>query len=265
MLLGCTHLFYYPNKDRTYFNPADFALSPEDVWIKSGEEKIHGWWFASHETPAKGTVLFFHGNAENLSSHYMSMGWLPDSGYNYLIIDYPGYGKSTGEPTPLGCVQAGRDALNWIRKEKDPNPIIYGQSLGGNVALRVAEEEKATGKIRALVLDSTFPSYQKIARGKLSKSWVTWILQPLTYVLISDSGSPKDLKSISPIPTLVFHGQLDQVVEPEYGDMLFTQLNEPKKFISVPEAQHGQVFWVAQGKYRQDFLQFLSDNKGENK
>lgn len=244
-----------------YYNPADFALQPEDVWIDSGKNKIHAWWFSAHQSPAKGTVLFFHGNAENLTSHYMSMGWLPDHGYNYMIFDYPGYGQSTGEPDPENLVQAGQNALNWVRKNKDPRPIIYGQSLGGNVALRVTELEKQSGEIRALVVDSTFPSYQKIARGKLAQSWITWILQPLTYVLVSDRGAPRDLGVISPIPVLLFHAQQDRVVEPEYGDMIFEALKEPKRIIKAAEAGHGQVFWVAQGQYRADFLRFLDENK----
>lgn len=253
---GCSHLFYYPDTQREFFQPEQFLLKKEEVWIDSSVGKLHAWWFPA-QGAAKGTVLFFHGNAENLTSHFASLSWLPGRGYNYLIFDYPGYGKSVGKPTQHTTVESGRAALRWIWANKDKRPIVYGQSLGGNIAMRTVELERNSGQFRALIVDGTFPSYKGIAAKKLRLSYITWLLNPLAYVLVSNSGAPKDLKSISPIPVLVVHGDADAIVEPEFGDQIYQRLGDPKQFLRIPGGQHGQSFWTEGGKYRADFLKFL--------
>ena len=256
---SCTHLFYYPSK-QSYFDPKKFNLIPKDIWFQTEDgEKIHAWLFESARKPALGTILFFHGNAENLSSHFIHLTWLPVEGYNFLIFDYPGYGLSSGKASQKGRVQAGRAAMDWLH-QYDPQPlIIYGQSLGGAIAQRVVLDKKDQVPIKGVILDSTFNSYQGIARKKLSLSWITWILQPLTYVLISDKWKASGLEKISPIPVLVIHGKDDHVVEPEMGERLFEKLNEPKQIWRIDGGQHTDVFWSHQGKYRLQFLKWLAD------
>jgi uncharacterized protein len=253
-------VFYYPKTTEQHYNPKIYKLNYEDVWIESEGKKIHAWWFPAQSEKTLGTVLFFHGNGENLSSHFLNLIWLPILGYNYLIFDYPGYGKSEGETTQKGTVDSGRAALNWIWKNKDPRPIIYGQSMGGAIAMRVIEDEKNNGQFRAVILDSTFKSYKAVASKVLKKSYVTWILHPLAYVLVSNSYAVKDPGHISPIPTLVFHSKQDQVVHPQLGDELFAELKEPKKMIQLERGEHNSVFWIEGGKYREDLLSFLKEH-----
>lgn len=254
LLMGCSSFLYYPRKEQLY-NPARFNLKPEDVYFTNKEQqRLHGWWFASRTQPAKGTFIFFHGNAENLSSHFISLSWLPDEGYNYFIFDYPGYGQSQGEPGPYENVSAGRAALHWVHENKDPSPlIVYGQSMGGIVALRTVVEEKDQLPIKVMIADGTFSSFQRIARKKLATHWLTWLTQPFAYLLLSDRWAP-DVEKISPVPMIVMHGRLDPVVEYEHGERIFSDAKEPKTFIEVPEGHHGDLFWVAKGIYRRKVL-----------
>ncbi len=256
---SCTHLFYYPSK-QLYFDPKKFNLSPKDIWFQTEDgEKIHAWLFESTKKPALGTILFFHGNAENLSAHFIHLSWLPAEGYNFLIFDYPGYGQSSSEASQAGTVQAGRAAIEWLH-QYDPQPlIIFGQSLGGAIAQRVVLDKKDQIPIKGVVLDSTFNSYQAIARKKLSLSWITWILQPLTYVLVSDKWKASEIAKISPVPVLVIHGQSDRVVEPEMGERVYEQLGEPKQIWRIEGGQHTDVFWSHEKKYRPQFLKWLAD------
>ncbi len=256
---ACNHLFYYPTK-QSYFDPKKFNLTQKDIWLQTeGGEKIHAWLFESARKPALGTILFFHGNGENLSSHFIQLSWLPAEGYNFLVFDYPGYGQSSGEASQKGTIQAGYAAIDWLH-QYDPQPlIIFGQSLGGAIAQKVIMDKKDQIPIKGIVLDSTFNSYQAIARKKLSLSWITWILQPLTYVLVSDRWKASALEKISPIPVLVIHGNDDRVVEPEMGERIFEQLNEPKQIWRIPGGQHTDVFWAHQEKYRPQFLKWLAD------
>ena len=145
---SCTHLFYYPS-DQMYYEPKKLGLTPKEVAFDSEDgEKIHAWLFEAKQQPAKGTILFFHGNAENLTAHYVQLSWLPAEGYNYLIFDYPGYGRSSGHATEEGTIKAGYAALKWVH-QYDPRPlIIYGQSLGGAIAQRVILDQKDQIPIR---------------------------------------------------------------------------------------------------------------------
>jgi alpha-beta hydrolase superfamily lysophospholipase len=253
-LMACSSLMYYPRKD-LIVDPAKYNLSREDVYFTNSEnQKIHAWWFASKQKPAKGTWIFFHGNAENISTHFLALSWLPEAGYNYLIWDYPGYGESEGEPDPYHNVISGNAALEWVHQNKDPNPlIVYGQSMGGIVAMRTVIEMKDKIPIRIMIADGTFSSFQRIARKKLAQHWLTWLAQPLAYVTLSDRWAP-DVDRISPVPLLVLHGDQDHVIEPEHGERIFADAKEPKGFIRVPDGSHGNLFWVADRKYRVPIL-----------
>ena len=259
-LVGCSSFFYYPTKNHIFLDPKKIGYEPEDVYFTDvGNRKLHGWWFPSAKKPAKATVVFFHGNAENLSSHFLQLAWLTDSGYNLFIYDFPGYGYSEGKPNPQSCVESGYAAVDWVvnRTSKNEPLVIYGQSLGGIIALRTALDKKSNLNLKLVVADSTFSSFQTIAKGKLSQSWLTWLLQPLSYILLSDNWAPKNLKDLSPIPTLVIHGQLDRGVEPEHGEKIFAELSEPKTIWRIPDGTHIDVYWRHNRKYRTQFLDYL--------
>lgn len=263
-LPGCSSLMYYPKKENIY-DPRKVNLIPEEIFFRNQEnQKLHGWWFESKQQPAKGTWVYFHGNAENISTHFLALSWLPEAGYNYFIFDYPGYGQSEGQPDPYHNVISGSAALQWVHQHKDPRPlIVYGQSMGGIIAMRTAIEEKGKIPMKAVIADGTFSSFQRIARKKIASSWITWLFQPFAYLTLSDRWAP-EVEKISPVPLIVLHGEQDRVIEIEYGEKVFRDAQEPKAFIRVPEAGHGNVFWVAERKYRKlliDQLEKISAEK----
>lgn len=257
MLSGCSSLMYYPSHEK-FFDPQKMNLQEEDVDFKDEDGRsLHGWWFNAKTSQPKGTFIFFHGNAQNLTSHFASMAWLPAKGYNLFIFDYPGYGLSQGLPGPRENVVAGQAAVRWVHKNKDSQPlVVYGQSMGGIVALRTVQELRGEIPLKAVIADGTFSSFQSIARKKLSSSWVTWLFQPLAYVLLSDSWAP-DLLKFKNTPLIVIHGRQDPVVEFEFGQELYNSASLPKTFIEVAEGQHGNLFWVENGKFRDILLGHL--------
>ncbi|MDR4517424.1 MAG: alpha/beta hydrolase [Nitrosomonas sp.] len=260
LLSGCSGLMYYPDTKNQFFDPKAAGYAPEDIFFTdSAQRRLHGWWFPAKKTPAKATIIFFHGNAENLTSHFMHLAWISAENYNLFIFDYPGYGRSEGKPSPKSCVESGHAAVDWVNqhKAKDSPIIIYGQSMGGIIALKTAIDKKSEIDLKLVVADSTFDSFQRIAREKLSHHWLTWPLQPLSYVLLSDRWAPQNLKSLSSVPVLVIHGQQDRTVEPIFGDMIFEKLAEPKTFWKIPDGVHSDVFWGHEHKYRSKFLTFI--------
>lgn len=263
LLSGCMTLFYYPSR-QNFFEPLRVGLLQEEVDFQSSSgDAIHAWWFNSTVKPAKGTIVFFHGNAENISSHFASLAWLPKEGYSYLIFDYPGFGRSSGKPTPKNTMEAGKAAIEWVHNHKDQGPlIIIGQSLGGNIALKSLLDLNGKFPLKAIVIDCSFPSYQKIAAKKLSGSWVTWLLQPLAYVLVSDAYAPKNIDRLAPTPLLVIHGQKDVTVEPEFGDQIYDQAGEPKQIWKIPDGTHGSTFWSHDRIYQAKLVDYFSSLNG---
>ncbi len=260
LLNGCSNLLYYPDDKSRFIDPKAAGYVPENVFFTDvAQRKLHGWWFPAQKTPAKATIIFFHGNAENLTSHFLQLAWVSAGNYNLFIFDYPGFGRSEGKPTPKSCLESGHAAVDWVNTHKveDGPIIIYGQSMGGIIALRTAIDKKAEIDLRLVVADSTFDSFQRIARVKLSHHWLTWPMQPLSYILWSDRWVPESLESLSPVPVLVIHGEEDRTVEPIFGDMIFEKLAEPKVLWRIPEGKHTDVFWGHNYRYRSKFLTFL--------
>lgn len=263
LTVGCSSLLYYPSNIK-YFDPEKLNLKHEAVsFLDADNRRIQAWWFPATTKESKGTFIFFHGNAENMTSHFYAMSWLPDSGYNYLIFDYPGYGISEGKPSPKDNVTSGIAAIEWVQKNKDQRPlIIYGQSMGGIVAVKTFMMVKDKVPVKALISDGSFYSFKKIARYKMSLSWITWIFQPLAYMVLSDEYATKGhFEEIPPVPFLMIHGQKDPVVEPHWSDEMYNLALEPKQLWRIPEATHGDVFWVADKKYRKQLLDYLDNLK----
>jgi len=282
-VIGCSSLFYYPRHDLLY-NPQKLNLMPEDIWIKQDGMQIHAWLFkpqpqdkqnaqgiqgalSAQDKPVtkeneaqstKGTFVFFHGNAENLTSHYLSLVWLLDYNYSFIIFDYPGYGQSEGTPTPESTVKAGKLVLEWVHKNLDSRPLyVYGQSLGGIISLRTVQDLKGQVPVKKLIVDSSFNSYQKIGRRALSRSWITWLFQPLAYILLSDNYAPNKLSMLSPIPLLFIHGDDDRTVESIFSKEMYSEALEPKTLWIIPKSFHGGTFYVNKGEYRAKLIDHL--------
>jgi uncharacterized protein len=261
LVSGCSGIYYLPRlSQKKIFDPSRVALTETvHIALKDGTQ-IHGWWFGAKTAKSLGTVIFFHGNAENLTSHFMNLAWLPWESYNYFIFDYPGYGLSTGEPTPENTVEAGKEALRWVAKNKDSSPlIVFGQSLGGAVAHRSVLDLQKEISFRALILDSTFMSYRSLARKKASEHFITWLFQPVAWLLMSDSFAPEDPMQRAGIPLLVIHGDADRVVPFSEGERVFAESAEPKEFWRIPGGQHSDVFWGHDKVYRKKFVEYLAN------
>lgn len=262
-LVSCTHLFYYPSP-KTFYNPKKMGFEFTEVFFKSTDgTNLSGWFFPAKTKDVKGTILQFHGNAENISTHFISLAWLTKEGYNLFTIDYRGYRKSEGSPSPEGLYQDAIAAITYTKenyiKEKQKF-FIWGQSLGGIVALRAIPDILKKVKIDAVIIESSFSSYQRIAREKLSLSFITWLFQPLAYVLVSDEYSPEGLiKDISPIPIIVIHGTNDRVVPLHHGERIFNEALHPKTLLKIEKARHIQSMFVEKGKHRPAVVKILSE------
>lgn len=260
--LGCAgRLFYFPDRN-VYRLPSQAGLDYEEVRFTARDgTRLHGW-FIPAEGEAIGTVVHFHGNAQNMTAHFSFVAWLPAEGFNLLTFDYRGYGGSDRkEPTRRGLFKDGVAALDYIRHRDDTDPnrvVVLGQSLGGAVALSVVGRKHPDG-VRAVAVDSSFYSYQSMVRDKIALLPVLrWFRWPLSLVVVGNSYSPgRSADDISPIPLLVLHGTEDTVVPYRHGEKLFTKAREPKEFIAVERGRHTEALVLPDDTYRRQLVAFF--------
>jgi pimeloyl-ACP methyl ester carboxylesterase len=259
---SCSHVYYQPQK-KHYVDPAQFKLTYEDVYFPSADKTIlHGWFFSSGGHKPKGTIVHFHGNAQNLSTHFLNLIWLVKEGYDLLVFDYRGYGKSKGEPGQEGIYHDALAAMDkgyeLYIKRKSPKLIIYGQSLGGIISLRALPDFKHVDDVALMVQDSTFSSYTDIGFDVLARRWFLMPFSPLAYVLVSDKyGSYNVLDKIK-TPTLVIVGQKDEVIPQKFGKEIFKKIHPTKKWLwKLPNGGHIDIFHHDKGIYRKMFLDLV--------
>ncbi len=262
LLSSCSHVYYQPMKPH-YIDPAQIKLKYEDIYFASKDgTKLHGWFFSSGLQKPKGTLVHFHGNAQNLSTHFFNTVWLTKEGYDLFIFDYRGYGKSEGKPDQEGIYH---DALAAMEKghelytnRESEKLIIYGQSLGGIISARALVDFKYRQDVAVFVQDSTFSSYQNIGFDVLTRHWFIAWLGPLAYVLVSDKfGSYKVLDKIK-TPTLVIVGQKDHIIPQKFGKDIYKKIGSPQKWLwKLPSGGHIDIFHHEKGIYRKKFLDFL--------
>ena len=238
---GCSSLYYYPDSVR-YQDPRVNGFEYESGFLEVEKgQKVHYWYFPSRGGPAKAVVLHFHGNAQNISSHYSLSSWMANYGYDVMIFDYRGYGQSDGKPDPESTYLDGLAALKEVsrRAESMDVPIIvFAQSLGGAVALRAIVDFPDKQRVALLVDDRTFASYRGIVERKARRI----LFSPLSVIVscfFSNAKSPEHvLSNIAPIPVLVMHSRTDGVVEYVNGEEVFSGLKDPRHFYEIPYGGH---------------------------
>jgi fermentation-respiration switch protein FrsA (DUF1100 family) len=253
-------MFYYP--DRTvYDTPASHGLRFEEVFFPSSDgTRLSGWFIPAIGSP-KGTVIHFHGNAENMTAHFAFVSWLPAAGFNLFVFDYRGYGKSAGKPDRKGLCNDSVAAINHVASRKDVAPdrlLLLGQSLGGANAIVAAVRSHCHG-IRAVAIESAFASYQGIVREKIGQIPVLSLAKsPLAYLLSSDAYSPLDVVAqIAPVPLLFIYGTDDPIVSPAQGRALYEQARQPKVFWTLLRGEHLDAFADPSSPYRQKLVTFF--------
>lgn len=241
-ITGCTQLFFFPMRQEVR-TPADIGLTYEDVYFPGGNNQIvHGWYLPA-VGQARATVLFLHGNAENISTHIGSVYWLPERGFSVLLFDYQGYGQSGGVPSIRGALSDVEAALGFLVQhgEHYGGPIIvFGQSLGGALAIRAVVNSAYRTPIKGLIVDSAFADYRLIAREKLAGFWLTWPLQwPLSLTINNEYSPLSHVREVAPIPLLIMHGEQDRVIPVHHARLLYEQAQEPKSLWIFPDGPHG--------------------------
>lgn len=256
-LVSCSGMYYHPSPTK-FYDPKDFGLEYEIRQFQSKDgTQLHGWYLPAENS--KGLILFYHGNAENISSHFLNLAWITRFNYDVFIFDYRGYGRSGGNPHPEGIYYDSLAALEYAQKLNRTNRlIVYGQSLGGNIAFRAVQDSSV--KVDELILDSTFLSYQDMAFEKLTEIWPLIPFSPLAYLLFNDHyASARGIDKLQSMRSLVIHGEYDKIVPLKFGKEVFEKLKASRKlFWSIPKGRHTDIFHRENKIWRKKFLDYLN-------
>jgi len=226
--------------------PGDIGLGYENVLLTTpDDETLHGWYVpAAHSA---GTVLFFHGNAGNISHRLYSIEIFHQLGLDVLIADYRGYGESSGSPGEKGTYTDAQTAWDYLVGERGIPPgkiVVFGRSLGGAVASWLA----ARTTPGAVILESCFTSGPDMAARLypfLPARLITRIRYPVKEYVTHISS-----------PLLVVHSRQDEIIPFDMGEAVFAAAPEPREMLII-SGDHNGGFLLNRERYQATINAFL--------
>ncbi|MEE4217839.1 MAG: alpha/beta hydrolase [Xanthomonadales bacterium] len=219
-------------------SPGDIGLDYEDVSLTtSDEERLHGWYIPAADS--RGVLLFFHGNAGNISHRLDSIRIFHELDLDILIIDYRGYGQSTGHTTEQGTyldAQAAWDYLITSRRVPADQIIIFGRSLGGAIGAWLSVQNTPA----AVIIESSFSSGVDMAH-RLYPFLPVRLITRLKYPVV-------DYAARLNCPVLVVHSRDDEIIPFDMGQAIYAAAKQKKTFLELG-GDHNNGFLISQEDY----------------
>lgn len=272
-------IIYRANQHISSSSPGDndFQLNYQNIWIRvpNSNFRIHGWWFDAPDvinpvvaipneptniltTPK--TMLYLCGRGGS-KTHYNNLARIKgfqQLGFSVLAIDYRGYGLSEGVlPNETRLYEDSQAAWNYLTKNRKILPqdiFIYGESLGGAIAIDLAlKQPNAAG----LIVQSSFTTMAK----QISQLRPSLKIFPLELIVNQRFDSLEKVRSLS-IPVLFLHGTADKIVDSQMSQQLFDAAPEPKTLFYIPGAKHLRLYKPGKHSYLEAIKDFVTtDNK----
>ena len=230
-----------------YFYQNSFIYYPDRQWVATPEQ--FGLRYESVSFKATDGVIFFHGNAGNISHRMLSLQIFNRLRFDTLIFDYRGYGKSEGQPDETGTYRDAEAAWYYLVRQRSVEPsaiVVFGRSLGAAIASYLAGEHTP----RALIVESAFTSVPELAARFYPFMPVRWLTR-FRY-------ATKDHLSKVACPVLVVHSREDDIVPFDQGEALFEAARPPKDFLAI-NGSHNDALLVTGMRYEQGLERFLVD------
>lgn len=239
--LGLGVAAYYLS-EKIIFQPQPLKVDDKTIYIRLDTPEKKAITAKFFKNPgAEFTILFSHGNAEDISGSSWFYQNLSNAGFNVFVYDYRGYGKSEGTPSEKNSYEDIETAYNYLIKENQIAPekiIIHGRSLGGAVSIDLASRKECGG----LIVESTFTSaFRVLTRYRI-----------YPFDKFNSLGKIKKIKC----PVLFIHGREDEIIPFWHSETLFAEANEPKYFFPVEAANHNDVSEIGGENYFQTIKDF---------
>ena len=241
-------MLFYPDLPgrRLTSTPADIGLDYQDVELKTEDHiRLHSWYVPA--TNSRGVVLFFHGNAGNISHRLDSIRIFYKLDLDVLIIDYRGYGQSDGKITERGSYRDAEAAWRYLIEERGIGAdriVIFGRSLGASVAAWLASRHTPA----ALILESAFRSVP--AMGKRFYPWL-----PVHLLSRYQYDTERYVRNVS-CPVLVAHSRNDEIIPYEEGRKIYASVPGDREFLDM-RGGHNDGFIVSAPDYQRGIQLFI--------
>ena len=230
MYLNQRKLLYLPSENNYLDDQIDFNF--KEVFIDVEKNLKLKAWLIENDFKNKKTLVFFHGNAGNLSNRTYKLNQLSKLDLNIIILAWRSFSGNEGEPSEQNLYNDAKKTIDWLnsRGVKNKNIILYGESLGTGIAVELGQ----TNQFGGIILESPFTSMTSAA-----KNIYPWL--PVKYLLKDKYDSEKKIKNLQ-IPILIMHGKKDNIVPFKMGKKLYDLANNPKFFYFTENDDHMMTF-----------------------
>ena len=210
------NLLYHPSENNYQNDTIQF--NHQEIFIKVNDEIKLKSWIINKDLKNFKTLVFFHGNAGDLSNRIYKLNELDKLNINILLISWRGFSGNEGYPTEKNLYEDAEAAIKWLNKKKVSNSqiILYGESLGTGVAVEIASKNN----FNSIILESPFTSIENSAK-------IYYPYLPVSFLLKDRYDSISKIKKINS-PILIMHGRKDDIVPFFMGKKLFEKANSPK-------------------------------------
>jgi hypothetical protein len=226
--------------------PADIGLAFETVRLGTADgETLAGWYIPA--PAARGTLLYLHGNGGNIGHRIDQIAVFHRLGLNILIIDYRGYGDSSGKPSEEGTYQDALAAWHYLTQNKRHMPqriVLFGESLGGSIAAWLAARHTPAG----LVIYASFTSVPELAQA-------LYPIFPASWLARFRYDTRAALHSVA-CPVLILHSPEDEIIPFSHGQALLVAAHAPKQLVEL-RGGHNDALRVSREVYAQAVGAFL--------
>jgi len=237
---------FFPEKYPEGMWDTRFDVAPQDVTIASTDGvKLHGWLFRATKPDAP-LMVFFHGNAGNITERAAAAAELAKRGVSVLVFDWRGYGKSTGTPSEGALYDDALAAYDFGAKIH-PDIVAYGESIGAPFAAYAAKHRR----VRCAIIDSSFPSLMDVGNAHYFPLGYFAPRAMRTAAWLNDAG----------VPVLVMHGKRDDVVPFPLGVKLYQSLRVRKEMLVSEKAGHCEIEAMEPARYYDAVTRFIDSAK----
>jgi fermentation-respiration switch protein FrsA (DUF1100 family) len=249
LFLAQSRLIYFPNIPSRALGPGPdsigLAYATVDILTEDGV-RLDAWYVPVREP--RGVVLFFHGNAGNISHRLDSLKIFHDLNLSTLIFDYRGYGQSEGKVSERGTYRDAEAAWHYLTKQRGipaSQVVLFGRSLGAPIAAYLASRQRPA----ALIIESGFVSVPELAAQLypwLPARWLARFRYP----------TGEYVNTVS-VPVLIIHSRDDEIIPFAHGRSLFVHARDPKKFLEL-RGGHNDGFLISGRHYFDGLGAFLA-------
>jgi len=226
--------------------PIDVGMEYQDVSIETADGvTLHGWFIKGQSSRV---LLFFHGNAGNISHRLDSIRQFRNLGLSVLIIDYRGFGRSGGRTTEKGIYRDAEAAWRFLTEDRGISAgdiVVFGRSLGASAASRLAAQHRPL----ALIVESSFTSVPDIAQELYPWLPARWLSR--------FNHATRDYVRDVRCPVLVAHSRDDEIIPFRHGEAIFASANEPRTLLAL-RGTHNDAFLRDERTYIEGLRTFLN-------